>query len=172
MICERLGYVQIDTISVIERAHHHILWTRQRAYSNDDLDHVLGVDRRVFEGWSHAASFIPTIDYRYYVARMQAHANSARTLEWIEANKDVVAHVRDRIRAEGALSAADFASDGNRRGRWWDWKPAKGALETLLSSGELMIIERRKFQRVYDLTKRVLPSHIDTAPATQSERAH
>jgi uncharacterized protein len=170
-ICERLGYVQIDTISVVERAHHHILWTRQRDYTEHDLDHALARDRRIFEGWSHAASYLPTIDYRYYVASMHSHAQRPGTLEWIKANQDVVDHVRDRIRAEGALCAADFSGDGNRRGPWWDWKPAKGALETLFSNGELMISERRKFQRFYDLTERVLPSGTDTTPASRQERA-
>ena len=170
-ICERLGYVQIDTIAVVARAHHHILWSRQRDYAEDDLDHVLAVDRRVFEGWSHAASFIPTSDYRFYLHAMRSHAASQRTIEWVTANKQIVHHVRDRISAEGPLRAADFADDRGKRGPWWDWKPAKGALEILLSSGELMISRRQGFQRFYDLTDRVLPGHVDTTLPTQQERA-
>lgn len=171
-ICERLGYVQIDTISVVERAHHHVLWSRQRSYQEENLDQALAVDRTVFEGWTHAASYIPTSDYRYYCGRMAAHAESTRTRDWIKAHRKIVDHVLDRIRAEGALSAADFADDGTKRGPWWDWKPAKGALEVLLSSGRLMISERRKFQRLYDLTERVLPSQVERDPATPQERAH
>ena len=167
----RLGYVQIDTISVIARAHHHILWSRQKQYGEADLDHLLAVDRRVFEGWSHAASFLPMEDYRFYAGAMHAHTRRQQTIDWIAANRKIVDHVRDRIRAEGPLGTSDFADEGGNRGPWWDWKPAKGALELLLSSGELMISERRQFQRLYDLTERVLPRDISRDPASPQERA-
>ena len=165
---ERLGYVQIDTIAVIERAHEHTLWVRQDSYQPSMLHQLLAVDRRVFEYWTHAASYVPMRDYRHYQRRMQARG--ARSRAWLEANADLVDRVRDRIRAEGALAAADFESDG-RRGPWWDWKPAKRALECLFYNGELMISERRNFQRVYDLAERVLPNGVDVTIPEQDDAA-
>jgi uncharacterized protein YcaQ len=78
--------------------------------------------------------------------------------------------VLERIRKEGALRAADFEYQGPKRGSWWDWKPAKTALEYLYAFGELMIADRVNFQRVYDLTERILPTWVDTRPPTQEER--
>jgi hypothetical protein len=167
---ERLGYVQIDTIAVIERAHEHALWVRQGSYQPWMLHQLLAVDRRVFEYWTHAASYVPMCDYRYYLRRMHANRSRDGTRAWMEANAKLVGHVRDRIRADGALAAVDFES-GGRRGPWWDWKPAKRALECLFNIGELMISERRKFQRVYDLAERVLPATVDTRIPESDEAA-
>lgn len=166
---EHLGYVQIDTISVIERAHHHVLWTRQPAYQASFLDRLLAKDRTVFENWTHAASYVPMRDYRFYTRRMARVRDSERTKTWSRANRKVVDHVLDRIRDEGPLISADFKDPREKRGRWWDWKPAKRALELLFDSGELMVRERRGFQRVYDLSENVLPSKVDTSAPTDAE---
>ena len=169
---ERLGYVQIDTIAVVQRAHHHTLWTRRGDYTPDMLHDLHANDRRVFEYWSHAASFLPMRDYRWSIPRMKAWANDRRTLWFRQKNAEVIKHVIARIRAEGPLGSADFAApEGRKRGSWWDWKPAKQALETLLGTGELMVTERRNFQRLYDLTERVLPPGVDTTEPTRDELA-
>jgi uncharacterized protein YcaQ len=170
---ERLGYVQIDTIAVVQRAHHHTLWSRQPDYDPDMLHELQGSDRRVFEYWCHGASYLPIDDYRYYLPRMRAYTDSERVREWLNANGKLAEHVLDRIRREGPLTSADFsAPEGRKRGSWWDWKPAKQALETLFSTGELMVCERRNFQRVYDLTERVLPASVRTAMPSSEEVAH
>ena len=158
---ERLGYVQIDTIAVIERAHEHTFWVRQPSYRPEMLHQLLAVDRRVFEYWTHAASYVPMDHYRYYLGGMLARREQGRTHAWMAANSELVDHVRARIDAEGPLAAANFEG-GDRRGTWWDWKPAKQALESLFNSGELMISERRNFHRIYDLAERVLPADVDT----------
>jgi uncharacterized protein YcaQ len=93
-----------------------------------------------------------------------------RLRQWKRQNAQVVEVVWDRIRREGALGSADF-KDPRRRGPWWDWKPAKVALEMLFLTGELMITERRNFHRIYDLTERVLPADVDTTPPTPEEVA-
>jgi uncharacterized protein YcaQ len=160
---DRLGYVQIDTIAVIERAHHHVLWTRHRNYAAGMLDDLLSRDRRVFEFWTHAASYIPLRDYRLYLPKMRAFARRPAVRTWVKANRGLLRHVLDRIRTEGPLRSADFARPPQKRGPWWDWSPTKRALEILYWSGELMIAGRRNFQRVYDLTERVLPAEIDTS---------
>ena len=167
---ERLGYVQIDTIAVIARAHEHTLWVRQPSFRPEMLHQLLAVDRRVFEYWTHAASYVPMTDYRYYLRRMYANRVREGTHGWMSANAKMIEHVRGRLGAEGELAAADFESDG-RRGPWWDWKPAKRALECLFNAGEVMISQRRNFQRVYDLAERVLPPGIDTALPAPGEEA-
>ncbi len=168
---ERLGYVQIDTIAVIERAHHHVLWTRHPQYAPAMLDELLSRDRRVFEYWTHAASYIPLRDYRYYLPRMRAFAKRPRTRQWRKENRPLMRQVLERIREEGALASADFADPREKRGPWWDWKPAKRALETLFWTGELMISGRRSFQRLYDLTERVLPPEVDATEPRPEEVA-
>jgi uncharacterized protein len=167
---ERLGYVQIDTIAVVQRAHHHTLWTRCADYAPPMLDELQAQDRRVFEYWAHAAAFIPFRDYRYYLPRMRAYADSPRTREWLAQNESVVHDVLARISDEGALGSADFeAPEGFKRGTWWNWKPAKRALEVLFSTGQLMVSARRGFQRVYDLAERVLPAETNTREPEPAE---
>ena len=167
---ERMGRVQIDTIAVVQRAHHHSLWTRRPDYHPDVLDELQARDRRVFEYWARGACYLPMCDYRYYVPAMRGAAGGRRTRSFLEQNATLVQHVRDRIRADGPLGSADFKSpDDGTRGPWWDWKPAKRALETLFNAGELMIARRRNFQRLYDFAERVLPPDLDTTPPERGE---
>ena len=169
---ERLGYVQLDTIAVVERAHHHTIWARCPDYTPQALHELLAVDRRVFEYWANAASYVPMADYRYYVPRMRGAANRRHAWYLSAEGRQIREHVVERIRNEGPLGSADFkAPEGRKRGSWWDWKPAKQALEWLFDMGELMIAERRHFHRIYDLTERVLPPGVDTAPPPPDEVA-
>lgn len=169
---ERLGYVQIDTISVVQRAHHHILWTRHSDYVPDQLDQLLARDRRVFEYWTHAASYVPFGDYRYYLPRMRSAADWPRNKKWRAENGRLLKEVLQRVTQEGALGSADFDHRPGERGSWWGWKPAKRALEILFDSGELLVTARRRFQRLYDLPERVIPAEVDTAepPAAEAIR--
>jgi uncharacterized protein YcaQ len=167
-----LGYVQIDTISVVERAHHHTLWNRVPGYGPEDLRRAHAVERSVFEYWGHAASYLPMGDYRFYIPMMRSFIDprGAWYRGWMDRYGAFLRPVLERIRAEGALAARDFANPGGRRrGPWWDWKPAKAALELLFWRGELMVRERRGFERVYDLAERVLPPGTDTRPPTDEE---
>lgn len=164
-----LGYVQIDTISVIARAHHHTLWTRVPGYDPIQLHEAQAIDRTVFEYWGHAASLLPMKDYRFYIPMMRSfYTPTSWYRGWMEKYGDHIAPVLQRVRAEGPKAARDFANPGGRRkGPWWDWKPAKAALEMLFWRGELMIRERQGFQRIYDLTERVLPEGTATqVPST------
>jgi len=171
-ITERLGFVQIDTIAVVNRAHHHTLWVRRPDYTPQMLHELLAQDRRVFEWWlGYVASYLPMSDYRYYEPLMRAFSGSQRDKEWLEQNSQIADNVLKRIREEGALGSADFPKPKNGRGTWWDWKPAKKALEILFRKGEVMISERRNFQRIYDLTERVLPAEVDTTEPDEDEIA-
>jgi hypothetical protein len=193
---EHLGYVQIDTIAVIERAHHHVLWTRVPGYRPEQLHQAHAVERTVFEYWGHAASYLPMGDYRFYIPMMRGFLNpsGAWWKSWGEKYGSFLEPVLERIRAEGPLAARDFENPSGKRkgpwwdstnhppiladpiglsqqgkGSWWDWKPAKAALEMLFWRGELMIAERSGFERVYDLTERVLPEGTDTRPPAPDE---
>ena len=171
-VIERLGYVQVDTIAVVERAHHHTIWARCPDYTPQMLHELQAVDRRVFEYWANAASYVPMADYRYYVPRMRAAAKRHSAWYLSAEGRKLCDHVRERIRAEGPLGSADFAApEGRKRGSWWDWKPAKQALEWLFDMGELMVTERRHFHRIYDLAERVLPSDVDATPPPPDEVA-
>ena len=159
---DHLSYVQIDTISVVERAHHHVLWARVPDYQPSFLLDLVK-NRKVFEYWSHAAAYLPMKDFRFAMPRMNAIANGER--HWFPRTKENerwMVKVLDRIRAEGALMARDFEhSQTKKSGPWFEWKPAKKALEQLYMEGKLLISERRGFQKVYDLPERVLPKNIN-----------
>jgi hypothetical protein len=152
-----LGYVQIDTINVVERAHHHTLWSRVPGYRPDHLDR-LQKGRKIFEYWAHAMCYLPMEDYRFYRRHMVEFPDkSAWYRGFYKKYRRLAEEVLARIRDEGPLTAGDFEGPKNKQGGWWDWKPAKTALEMLFYRGDLMVAERRGFQRVYDLTERVLP---------------
>lgn len=171
-IVERLGYVQIDTISTLQRAHHHILWSRRPDYTPQMLHELQAQDRRVFEYWTHAAALVPMRDYRFYLPRMRRYAESAGIRGFLKENARLVGEMLARIGSEGSLGSSDFeAPAGKKRGSWGDWKPAKQALEYLFWCGKLMVSERRSFQRMYDLTERVLPAGADTRMPSADESA-
>lgn len=165
-IIDQLGYIQIDTISIVERAHKHVLWTRFPDYKNLLLDELIDRDRKVFEFWDHAASYIPMEHFRFSLPRKKRY--KARYKGWAAKNRRLLKHIVDRIKAEGPLMSREF-KDETKRGIWWDWKPAKDALEYLFHSGDLMVWSRRNFQKVYDLTERVLPASIDTSFPSDAE---
>ncbi len=163
-----LGYIQIDTISVIQRAHHHTLWNRNPRYQASQLDRLLA-DKQVFEYWSHAAAYLPMADYRFSLPRKHALATGAQS-HWYKRDESMLKLVRQRIATEGPLMAKDFENTGKKSGAW-NAKPAKRALEYLFMQGDLMVPHRIKFQKVYDLTERVLPAGIDTTLPEPEEYA-
>ena len=123
---ERLSYVQIDTISVIERAHHHTLWTRVADYQSSMLGQLQN-ERKVFEYWSHAAAYLPMKDYRFSLPMMQTVVENNK--HWFNVEPSVKEYVYDKLKAEGALQAKDFEAPPNQKfGAMWDWKPAKKSL--------------------------------------------
>ncbi|MBQ0760931.1 MAG: AlkZ family DNA glycosylase [Zhongshania sp.] len=165
---EHLGYIQIDTISTIQRAHHHTLWNRNPRYKAEQLDQLIA-DKRVFEYWSHAAAYLPMRDYRYSLPRKQAIANGEQR-HWYAPDKALMKSVLKRITAEGPLMAKDFEHTGKKLSDWTA-KPAKRALESLFMQGELMISGRVNFHKVYDLRERVLPAGLDTTTPSSEEYA-
>ncbi|MBT4286070.1 MAG: winged helix-turn-helix domain-containing protein, partial [Deltaproteobacteria bacterium] len=171
-VIKQLGYLQIDTISVVERAHHHILWTRQLNYTAKFLKQLQENDREIFEYWGHAAAYLPMEDIRFYQYKMQQFLN--KNGQWfknkLELCKTLMPSILKRIEHEGELSSKDFKSAPNKQNAgWWNWKPSKIALELLFWQGKLMISKRKGFQKVYDLPHRVVPNHINRTTPTNEE---
>lgn len=165
-VVERLGYVQIDTIAVVERAHHHVLWTRIPEYEPEHLSDAMK-RREVVEYWSHAAAIVPASSLAQCRVRME---HKARDGHWFKVDKRLLKAVLARIENEGPLQARDFV-DTNKRAGWFDWSPAKKALETLFHSGKLAVSERRGFEKVYDLSERVFPQLATMQVPSESEHA-
>ncbi len=163
---EQIGYVQIDTISVIERAHHHTLWNRNPNYTNSHIDQLLKKGQ-LFEYWSHAAAYLPMRDYRYSLPRKLA-MRSGEQKHWFARDKKLMNSILKRIASEGPLMVKDFENTG-RKTKEWESKPAKKALECLFMQGELMVPFRKKFHKVYDLTERCLPKEVDQSVPTPKE---
>ena len=165
---EHLGYIQIDTISAIQRAHHHTLWNRNPRYKTNHLGQLFK-EKKVFEYWSHAAAYLPMRDYRYTLPRKHGIASGHQN-HWYKRNESLMKMVLQRIAAEGPLMAKDFEHTGKKMGEW-QTKPAKQALEYLFMQGDLMIPYRVNFHKVYDLTERVLPEDTNTVMPTTKEHA-
>ena len=151
----RLGALQIDTISVVNRSPYFVLWSRLGPFDLSWLEQLLA-EHRIFEGWAHAACFLPMDDYPLFrSAGLERWRLSSR--RWLASRPELADQVLERIRLEGALRSADFEAAEKRPGGWWNWKDEKRALEALFDAGKLMIAGRRNFQRLYDLSERVLP---------------
>lgn len=159
---EHLSYVQIDTISVVERAHHHTLWSRVPNYNVDVLNGLVN-DGSVFEYWAHAASYLPMKDFRFSLPRKKRHSDGeAHWFKMTAEHRKERKIILDRIKSEGPLRSKDFEKPAGFKGQWFNHSISKQTLEKLFMDGVLMISERQGFQKVYDLTENILPSHVDT----------
>ena len=174
-LVERMGFVQLDSINVVERAHHLTLASRLDGYRAEHLSRLLERDRRLFEHWTHDASAVPTKWFAQWKPRFESERGRMLGSAWWRQRMGgdhvrVVADVRERVEREGPLRSSDFEHE--RRGgasAWWEWKPQKAALEFLWKTGELTVVRRESFQKVYDLTERVLPEHHAAPRPTEEE---
>jgi uncharacterized protein len=164
-----IGYVQIDTISVVERAHHHVLYARVPEFKPAMTNQML-LDRDIFEYWTHAAAFLPIADFRFSLP--YKHAIKSGQTHWYKTrDQTLMNELLARIQSEGPIRSRDVETTPTKRSGWWDWKPAKKALEQLYMEGDLMVSDREGFQKTYDLTDRVLPSHVNTQMPSRTEFA-
>lgn len=166
---EHLGYVQIDTINVIERCHHHILWTRIPEYRRDHLRQVQSVDKTVFEYWTHALSYVPIRDLKYFIPDMRLHRNSPN--RWFESVTAAdLRKVITRIRNQGALSIRDIDDDVpvEKDHPWASRKPSKRALQFAFFIGKLTVSQRSGMLKTYDLMDRHFSW--ESSPRGASER--
>jgi uncharacterized protein YcaQ len=158
---KRLRSVQLDSISTVDRAHRLTLSSRIGAYPEPVVTQLLAKGR-VFEYWAHEACLVPIEDWPLFKRRME----HLREHHWWGRKHDhdpvVKKRVLDALREHGPLPTRFFEGGGG--GGMWNWKPAKMVLEALWDSGQLVIAGRRSFQRLYDLTERVIPMQILEAP--------
>jgi uncharacterized protein YcaQ len=172
-LVRRMGFVQLDSISYVERAHHLTLSSRLHAYRREHLARLLERDRSLFEHWTHDASAVPTEWFTHWKPRFARAGARIRASAWWgermggEADRHID-FVRARILNEGPLRSQDFEHERGQVSAWWGWKPQKAALEYLWHTGELLVVRREGFQKVYDLTGRVLPE-LQRAPAPSEE---
>ncbi|MEM8837274.1 MAG: crosslink repair DNA glycosylase YcaQ family protein [Pseudomonadota bacterium] len=159
-LIETLGFVQVDSIQWVERAHHMILHARNQTYRPKDLHRLAEREQLLFENWTHDASYIPSSFYPYWkhkFRREEARLHD-KFHDWQGAG--FVAHLDDlmaRIEQDGALMSRDLERPPGKQ-EMWQWHDGKAALEYLWRTGRLSIRERRNFQKVYDLPQRCLGS--------------
>jgi uncharacterized protein YcaQ len=149
-----LGYVQIDTINVIERSHHHILYTRIPHYRRADLRQAQRDARSVFEYWTHALSYVPTKDFRYFLPSMKLHKREGH--RWFKSVKpEDTRKVMRRLR-QGALTIRDIDDDvlTEKEHLWASRKPSKRALQLAFYTGAVTVSERNGMLKTYELTTR------------------
>jgi uncharacterized protein len=152
---DHLGYVQIDTINVIERCHHHILYTRIPAYRRADLRQAQSLDKSVFEYWTHALSYVPAKDFRFFVPAMKLHQREGH--RWFSSVKPAdIRKVMRLVRRDGALTIRDIEDDvlTEKEHLWASRKPSKRALQLAFYEGRLTISERNGMLKTYQLMAR------------------
>ncbi|MEM9585194.1 MAG: crosslink repair DNA glycosylase YcaQ family protein [Pseudomonadota bacterium] len=163
-LIHRLGFVQLDSINTVARAHDMILFSRRPSYRSGNLKRLYERDRALFEHWTHDAAVIPMEYYPHWHLRFQRDADLLKS-RWKNWRRDgfehqfetVLAHIRDH----GPVSSSDVGKDEKKgSGGWWDWHPSKTALEFLWRSGALTVVGREGFQKRYDLTDRVIETHL------------
>ena len=158
----RIGFVQVDSINTVARAHHMILWSRRQTYRPEALKALLETDRALWEHWTHDASILPIAlhplwHHRFARDAVRMQANWASWFQGGHAAKfdDILRRIEDH----GPVTTSDVGiGEARGKGGWWDWHPSKTALEWLWRTGRLAISRRDGFQKVYDLSERVIPA--------------
>jgi uncharacterized protein YcaQ len=171
-----LGCVQLDTISVVSRSHETVLWSRLGRYDPAVLASLQSPDGLVTEYWAHAAAIIPVESFSHFRDAMDAYREKyEQDGSWAAESQDVIRAVHERIRENGAMASRHFERPDGPRPEAWEWwggKPARQALDHLWSTGEIMVARRESgFQRVYDLTERVIPEDfLNHRPSPEERR--
>ena len=169
-LVERIGFVQIDSIRTVERAHHHILFSRAGAYKPTWLDHHVERERTLFENWTHDASIIPARFFPYWKPRFENTGKQIMGQRWWRERigddpEKVCAQVLDHVAENGPVMARELKANNPEPPKgmdpaasaWWGWHPSKAAMVFLWRTGQLSVTRREGFQKVYDLTERVVP---------------
>jgi len=169
---QRMSLLQIDTINIVARSPYLVLFSRLGNYPSQWLDEALS-EGELMEYWAHEACFLPRSDFALVRHRMLAPEKmgwkyrQAWMLEHAAEIEQLIAHIQEN----GPVRSADFEHPRKGTSGWWEWKPHKRHLEGLFTSGKVMVIERRNFQRVYDLTHRVMPHWDDERDLLTQEAA-
>ncbi|SEH23749.1 winged helix-turn-helix domain-containing protein [Rhizobium sp. NFR12] len=171
-LIDDLGFVQVDSIATVERAHHMILFSRNQTYRREHLTSLLEKDGELFEHWTHDASIIPARLFRYWKHRFRRREPilAERWRKWHgesfdSAFEDTFRHISEN----GAIMSRDMKMEDHKSGGWWNWHPNKTALEYYWHTGKLSIAGRVSFQKIYDLTERVIAAHHHEPDVSQED---
>ncbi|HWJ05568.1 MAG TPA: crosslink repair DNA glycosylase YcaQ family protein, partial [Steroidobacteraceae bacterium] len=176
-VARDLGLVQIDSVNVLVRSHYLPFFSRLGTYEAGLLDATAydGRRRQLFEYWGHEASLLPVELQPLLRWRMQRARDGVGLWAGVarvgRERAELCAAILGEIRDRGPLGVSELASGGKRRGGWWGWSEGKAALEWLFWTGQVTTHSRRRFERVYDLTERVLPAAVCNAPTPSIEDA-
>jgi uncharacterized protein len=170
-VIDQLGFIQVDTNYVVERAHHHAIAARVPGYKTEWLEE-LQADGRIYEFWTRDSGFMPMNDYRFSLPVQQSFSAKWKSLPAAASN--LMNRILDRIAREGPLGAKDFENDRvEKSSGWWDWRPSKVALERLHLTGQLLTTRKKDFHKLYDLTRNIIPHDIDkTVPTAEAYTKH
>lgn len=168
----QMSLLQIDTINVVARSPYLVLFSRLGAYPLTWLDDALSRGE-LMEYWAHEACFLPRSDFTLVRHRMLSPHNMGWKYHqsWMDEHAEDIAALKSHIAENGPVRSADFTHPRKGESGWWEWKPHKRHLEGLFTAGEVMVIARRNFQRVYDLTERVMPHWDDKKQALPQPQA-
>jgi len=163
-VIDHLGFVQVDTNYVVERAHHHAIAARVPDYKTEWLEE-LQADGRIYEFWTRDSGFMPMHEFRFSLPIQASFSVKWKSLPQPERN--LMNRTLDRIAREGPLGAKDFENDRIAKSSgWWDWRPSKVALERLHLSGQLLTTRKKDFHKLYDLLRNIIPPDTDTSMPT------
>jgi uncharacterized protein YcaQ len=160
-LIHELGFVQIDSISTVERAHNQILFSRNQTFRKEHLRQLLEEDRSLFEHWTHDAAIVPSAFYPYWKHKFRRSEAPMRKrwAKWHGEDFDkAFGETYARITEGGAVMAREVKDAEHKSGGWWQWHPSKKALEFFWHTGKLAISGRKNFQKIYDLSERVIPA--------------
>jgi uncharacterized protein YcaQ len=168
-LIDHLGFIQLDTNYVVERAHHHVIAARVPDYKPEWLTE-LQEDERIFEYFTSDSGYLPMHDFRFSLPVKESFSLHRTPL--LPAEAKLMNQVLDRIEREGPLMVTDFENDRQEASSgWWDWRPSKIALERLYFNGSLMITRKKDFRKVYDVPANLIPVDADTTMPTPEEFA-
>ncbi|HVE75292.1 MAG TPA: crosslink repair DNA glycosylase YcaQ family protein [Actinomycetota bacterium] len=169
-LARRLGVVQLDSVNALSRAHYLPFFSRLGPYSRDEIDAIAYRKRKMFEYWGHEASLLPIESFPLFKWKMDSPAHH-RYEAFARENKKAIEAVVKEIRDRGPLGISGFAERGERSGPWWGWPATKGFLEYLFVRGRVTTFDRKNFERIYDLTERVIPEKILDLPVPKEADA-
>jgi uncharacterized protein YcaQ len=171
-----IGCVQLDTISVVSRSHETVLWSRHGAYDPTLLSALHYPDGALIEYWAHAAAIVPVEAFPYFRRKMAFYAASSDDGALTQEQTEAIARVRAALREQGPIGSRHFARPEGPKPEpwsWWGGKTERWVLDHLWSCGELMVLRREGFQRVYDLTERVMSgAHAAPLPTEAEQRRY
>jgi hypothetical protein len=174
-LADDLAVIQIDSVNVLARAHYLPAFSRLGAYPREALEReAWGKKPSLFEYWGHECSLLPIASqplFRWRMDRARAGDTWTGLARFARERRDYIDEVLKRIQREGPLTGGDFA-EGKQQAGWWNWSHGKRALEWLFWAGLISTKTRRGFERVYDLTERVLPAKILNLPTPSEAEAH